>query len=206
MKIRVARLVLWGVVIVVMAGCSRFPDPPDKPDLNPSKAGSLAIEEYDANGDGKIDADEIKSSPGLMEALQMTDKDGDGSLTADEISVRVGEWLDGGTVVFTQSTGVSLDGKPLAGATVTYDPEPFLAHAVEPSSGVTDEQGIAFPKGQDAKYPGLYTGVYRVRISKIVDGQQTIPARYNTETILGKEIAADSQSTLDLLVFALESE
>jgi len=194
------------VLAACLGGCSRFPDPPEKPDLDPGKAASLALEEYDADGDGRIDAEEIQSSPGLMEALEMTDKDGDGTLTADEISNRVREWLDGGTAVFTQSVGVSLDGKPLAGATVTFEPEPFLAHGIEPTSGVTNQQGVTFPAGQDAKFPGLYPGVYRVRISKVVDGQETVPGRYNTETILGKEIAVDSPSTLDLLVFDLESE
>ena len=108
--------------------------------------------------------------------------------------------------MFTQGTEVTLDGKTLAGATVTYVPEEFRGEDVEETSGVTDESGSAYPQGQDAKYPGLYAGVYRIRISKIVDGAETIPARYNAETILGKEIAFDAPSTHALLAFDLTSK
>jgi len=205
MEINFLRAVVLGVLLGTLAGCSRFPDPPAKPKLNPSKAGSLAMEEYDANKDGKIDGDEIKKSPGLVEALETMDDDGDGSLTAGEISKRVQEWLDSGTAVITQATEVVLDGEALEGATVTYEPEPFLSHAIQPSSAVTGADGFAYPQGQDADYPGLYPGTYRVRISKVVDGKETIPARYNKETTLGKELAFDAPSTHKLLRFELTS-
>jgi len=205
MSTRPLRALLGVAAAVVLGGCSGLPDPPDKADLDPAKAGRLAIEEFDANKDGKIDSDEIKKSPGLMESLETMDDDGDGSLTAGEISQRVREWLDGGTNVFTESSTVYLDGEPLEGATITYDPEDFLEPGLQPTSGVTDATGSAFPQGQDAKYPGLYPGVYSVRISKVVDGRETIPARYNTETILGKEIGFDAPSTHRLLKFELTS-
>jgi len=197
---------LLGVVVAtVLGGCSGLPAPPEKPDLDPAKAGRLALEQFDTNKDGKIDGDEIKKSPGLIEALETMDDDGDGCLTAGEISQRVQEWLDSGTVVITQATEVVLDGEPLEGATVTYEPEPFLSHAIQPSSAVTGPDGFAYPQGQDAKYPGLYPGTYRIRISKVVDGKETIPARYNTETTLGKELAFDAPSTHELLRFELSS-
>jgi len=205
MEIHSLRAMVLGVSIGTLAGCSGLPDPPDKADLDPAKAARLALEEFDTNKDGKIDGEEIKKSPGLIEAIETMDDDGDGSLTAGEISQRVREWLDGGTNVFTQSSTVYLDGEPLEGATITYDPEDFLEPGLQPTSGVTDATGSAFPQGQDAKYPGLYPGVYRVRISKVVDGRETIPARYNTETILGKEIGFDAPSTHRLLEYELTS-
>jgi hypothetical protein len=38
---------------------------------------------------------------------------------------------------------------------------------------------------------GLALGLYRIRVSKMVDGKETIPARYNTETTLGQEVSMD---------------
>jgi hypothetical protein len=161
---------------------------------------------YDADGDGKIDAEELKQSPPLAEALETTDADGDGALTEKEIVDRIDAWSESGTNVVNQSTLVTLDGNPLEGATVTYEPEEFLQPPLESSSGVTAENGYAEVAGQDPNYPGLYLGLYRVRISKMVDGRETIPARYNTETILAKEIAPDAPSTSERwLVFELES-
>ena len=40
---------------------------------------------------------------------------------------------------------------------------------------------------------GLQTGFYRIHVSKKVNGQETIPAHYNTETTLGHQIAIDDE-------------
>jgi hypothetical protein len=171
------------------------------------------MQEYDANSDGTIDQEEMKKSPPLLEAVEPfeweshspMDANGDRMLTEEEIRERIAEWLRSGVVVLTQSTIVTLDEEPLEGATVTYEPEAFLGAAIQSTSAVTDELGTCFPEGQDEEYPGLYTGLYRVRISKKVDGEETIPACYNTETILGKELAEDAPSTHRLLEFHLKS-
>jgi hypothetical protein len=47
--------------------------------------------------------------------------------------------------------------------------------------------------------------LYRIRVSKKVNGREAVPARYNTETELAREIAEDSPSTAKTLRFALTS-
>lgn len=202
------RLSLAVVVCVagLGAGCSRFPPAPKRPHLDPARASQEAMAQYDANHDGKIDTAELAASPPLREALEMADADRDGALTAKELRERMEAWASSPTIVETQSTTVTLDGQPLAGATVTYEPEKFMGPAYQPTSALTDATGTASIPGQDPKYPGLYLGVYRVRISKKRDGQETIPARYNTQTELAKEIAPDSPSTQRLLRFDLKSK
>ena len=37
----------------------------------------------------------------------------------------------------------------------------------------------------------MHLGLYKVRISKVIGGQETIPRKYNAETILGQELAPD---------------
>jgi len=53
---------------------------------------------------------------------------------------------------------------------------------------------------------GVGLGLYRVRISKKVDGQETIPARYNTETELGVEVAQDNGNLTGDCFFKLSSK
>jgi hypothetical protein len=84
---------------------------------------------------------------------------------------------------------VHLDGKPLQGATVTYVPEKFMGSSIKPASGVSDERGTVPLIVEGEKLPGVQPGLYRVQISKKdASGQETIPARYNQDTILGAEV------------------
>ena len=55
-------------------------------------------------------------------------------------------------------------------------------------------------------YPGIYVGLYRVRISKKVNGKETLPARYNTETELGREIATNIRDSRGNIMFHLTSK
>ena len=189
-----------------VCGCSRTPPPPEGPLLDPANIAQAAIAQYDADGDGKLDAEELKQSPPLTEAMETMDADLDGTLTAAEIEKRIKAWLDYGVVVMSQTTQVTLDDKPLDGATVTDEPEEFFGTAYPPASAVTDEAGCADVQGQNTRYPGLYLGLYRVRISKQVGGRETVPARYNTQTELAKEVAPGAASIEERrLEFNLES-
>ena len=178
-------------LLLAIPGCSQLPAGPSRPSFDPSAAGSQAIEEYDANGDGKIDLAEAERSPGLLEAFSRTDQDGDAALTADEIANRVRYYKSAATTIVDGGVQVTVGGRPLYGAKVTFEPEPFLGDAFTPSSGETDGAGLTYLKGADADFPGLYLGMYRVRISRTADGKETIPAQYNTQTTLGYEAADD---------------
>jgi len=173
------------------SGCSCRPAPPKAPDLNPAAMGAAALAEYDANADGVLDAKELEKCPPLKLALKRFDANGDGKISADEIAARVRSWMNSGTTIVTGGTHVTLDGKALAGATVTFEPEKFLGPAFKTCTGKTDEFGNASVSGQDAQFPGLYLGLYRVKISKVVDGKETLPAKYNTATVLAHEAATD---------------
>jgi hypothetical protein len=89
---------------------------------------------------------------------------------------------------------VTYKNRPLEGATVTFDPETFLGPSFQPCSGETDERGEAFVTRQadpDA-IAGIYLGFYRVRITKDKkNGEELLPAKYNTETTLGFEANND---------------
>jgi len=163
------------------------------------------MDQYDVNHDGKIDANELKQCPALLENMDLMDANHDGVLTLDEITAHMRQLKESPAVVVSGNTQVSLDGRPLAGATVTYEPEKFMGPAYQAASGVTDSAGFADIKGQDPKYPGLYLGFYRVRISKVQGGRESLPSHYNTETILAREVAPDLPRERRLLRFDLQS-
>ena len=119
------------------------------------------------------------------------DPDKDGSITADEIARRIKYYKSAPVRVVSGSIRVLKKGKPLEGATVTFEPETFLGEDFQPCSGVTDDLGDTFISRENAEFPGIYLGFYRVRVSKIVKGKETIAKAYNTESTIGFESAAD---------------
>ena len=43
---------------------------------------------------------------------------------------------------------------------------------------------------------GIQLGFFKIRVSKMVNGKETIPAKYNAETTLGQQIAGDDPAIL----------
>ncbi len=191
--------------MVLATGCMRKPKPPAQPAFDAAEAGAEAIEQYDADRDGRLDAAELQKCPALLQAVDRADADGDGTLTAGEIAARIKAWFASGTVIMDWPVYVELDGKPLEGATVVFEPEEFLGSGFKACRGVTDKFGRTSLRGADAQFPGLYVGAYRVRISKKTGGKETLPARYNTESELGWEVADDIPEVHSLIEFHLKS-
>jgi hypothetical protein len=148
------------------------------------------VAEYDANKDGALDAKELEACPGLRSALKRTDKDNDNRLTADEIAERLTLFHDQG-MLGDVSVAVTLDGRPLAGATVTLVPEKFMGPGVKPATAVTDNEGTGFFKTEGSEYIQVAFGYYRVQVSKNVQGKEVVPAKYNAQTVLGQEVSPD---------------
>jgi hypothetical protein len=174
--------------MLLAAGCGGG-GPPGAPSFSPSAAGDAALAEYDANKDGGMDAKELEKSPGLREALKRgLDKDRDGRVTAGEITDRLRIYQEEGMMT-TFVAQVTLDGQPLAGATVTLTPEPFLGPSFKPVTGTTSTDGFAPLQGEGTQGFVPY-GFYRVEVSKKgAGGNEIIPAKFNTQTTLGREVA-----------------
>ncbi|MCS7306017.1 MAG: hypothetical protein NZ602_13040 [Thermoguttaceae bacterium] len=183
----------WTITLLgaFMVGCRRGPEPPPRPQIDPTQAAAEAIRLYDKNGTGLLEPDEWKQSPPLAAAKDRIDQNKDGNLSSQEIADRITSWLQSPAIMTTCAIVVTLDGKPLEGATITLEPETFLGSSYKTGSGTTDLMGMASITGQGEKFSGLYLGLYRVKVSKQLGGRETIPARYNTQTELGCELATD---------------
>ena len=181
-------LVAAGFALSLLPGCGSGGDL-TPPTYSPDEAARQALAEYDTNHDGYLDAKELERCPALKNRLDFVDRNGDRRLSAEEIAGRIQVYADSQVALKGISCSVQLDGRPLKGATVTYVPEKFLASSLKPASGVSDERGAVILQVQGEKYAGVQPGLYRVQISKKnANGQETIPARYNEETVLGAEV------------------
>ena len=153
--------------------------------------------EYDADGDGILSASEVDHAPGIEFAKDRIDGDQDGSVTAAELRDFIQQrWVDADAGIVRVAVEVYHRRRPLEGATVTLEPEPFLQDVLKGASGETDSEGYAPLALAPEDIPhenvrsGVPPGLYLVRISKEVNGKELLPAKYNTETTLGIEVAS----------------
>ena len=196
-----------------LASCTFGPSRVSQPGINASRAGRLAIEMYDKNGDGLVSGDELEHAPTFKSALKRLDTNGDKAVSAEEVTARIQHWQKMRTGLMGFGFAVTLDGRPLEGATVTFEPESFLGNEIQRAVATTDMFGTGGPsipkelRPDPSTPPGIQFGLYRVKISKIVNGKELIPRKYNEETILGQEAAPDvSEIANRRVVFALSNK
>lgn len=188
---------------LAMAGCSRGPARVRQPAIDPAAAAAKAVEAYDADRNGSIAGVELDASPALKSALERLDANRDGGVSADEITARIKAWKAMKTALTSVRCLVTLDGRPLPGATVTFEPEPFLGEHVKPAAGQTNQFGDAAPTVADADKPdptlpgGVHFGFYTVRISKPAGARDGVPAHANEKSTLGLEVAYDEPGIRD---------
>lgn len=94
---------------------------------------------------------------------------------------------------------VTLDGVPLAGARIRFQPE---ASSGSPSYGTADQDGN-YVLGYKRDQPGALIGWHTIRIEGGARDPDTkakpraLPARYNTESELREEVKAGEDNAID---------
>ena len=177
--------------VLMDAGCSRRLSRVYPPSIDASSAAAKAVEMYDADGNGAMSGAELDKCPGLKAALAKIDGSGQGKITAEKIAARIKQWQETGIGRMQLFCTVLRNGKPLAGAEVKFVPEKFLGDEIKTASGKTNSRGraaLSVATSSRADPPGVALGLYRVEISK---AGESIPAKYNSETTLGQEVAVD---------------
>ena len=198
----------WGCVFalasIVVVGCSHGPARVTRARLSASSAAAKAIEQYDADHDGKLSGAELDACPSIKSALDKIDTAGDGTVTAEKLTARS---RPGKRESARMGFGCTVlrNGEPLADAEVKFVPEKFMGD-YPTGTGKTDGHGkadITMPAAEGDNRPGMPPGYYRVEITKAGDN---IPAKYNTETTLGQEVAVDNTivRSADGVVFDLK--
>ncbi len=198
------RVICSGIVLaglLVAVGCNNSQSRVGAPSFSASGAASRAMQQYDTDNDGKLNAAELDKCPAIKSALSLIDTDGDGAVSKDELDAQFKKWQDSRLGRVTAQCVVLHRRRPLADAEVKYVPEKFLGDGYPGGSGTTDSSGsasISIPVGErDAR--GMPLGFYRVEITK---AGEKIPAKYNTDTILGAEVGPEP--TKGAAVFKLQ--
>jgi hypothetical protein len=178
-----ARLGLFGLLLCTvqtLTGCGGGGGPSVviADQLDPDSVGRRALELYDSDKNGRIDATELKQSPALASAMDRVDKDKDGAVSADEIAERIRQLQEQSDLVPLSLT-VERDRAPVSGATVVFEPDEFLGEGHVTFQGVSDASGAVSLASQAEDLPGLPLGFYRVRVSGPVDA------------VVGCEVAED---------------
>jgi len=187
------------VLVLVLAGisssgvgCSRQPPRLRAPMINAAEAAAKAMAMFDANNDGMIAGEELDKCPGLKAALPRLSPNGRG-VTAEAITARIKSWQESKAGRLAFACIVTRNGAPFADAEVKFIPEKFLGENMPIATGKTDGNGMArisIPvSGEQYDPPGVPPGFYRVEITK---SGEAVPSKYNTETVLGQEVAIDS--------------
>jgi len=167
--------------------------------FDPAEIGGRAVALYDGNKDGKLDAGELEKCPALKSALARADKNKDGCLDAEEIAERIEQYRASGVALTGVACIVTRDGQGVAGVTVTFVPESFMGDAAKKATGTSAANGNVQMATEGEPFPGVRLGFYRVEASlKDAAGNETVPARFNTATVLGQEVAHDSHGTLTI--------
>ena len=189
---RSSLLVIVGMVAVcslVVSGCDMGAKAIHPPSVKPAAAAQAAMEEYDADTDGKISGDELDKCAALRSMLRGLNPDGK-EITADMIQAAIDGWLQAGFGRTSYICAVTHNGKPLVQATVRFLPERFLGASYPVAVGTTTADGVATMSIPDADPPGVAMGFYRVEITK--DGE-SIPDKYNSQSALGVAIVRPVQ-------------
>jgi hypothetical protein len=188
---------------ILLVGCNRAPDGVAAPELDPQGSTDRVFAEYDANSDKKLSREELTKSPGLLAALVSLDRNRDGAIASDELKTSLERFQAEGAGLVTISCMVSRGGRPLENAKVELVPESFLGDFVKPASGVTGPDGTATLSVDESEIPeeyrgrihGVPTGIFRVVVTHPAIA---IPAKYNTQTQLGRIVTRRDHETLTI--------
>lgn len=179
------------IIVAALIGCSRGPDRFVAPEVDPQAAAAEAIKLYDANGDAALSKEELLRCPAILSKLAVYDQDGGGSLDEQELLKQIAALFKSGTGGTMLNCLITYKGKPLSGATVVLEPEPYLGGGVQTATGTTDGAGDAqmgippeFVPEHLQRVKSVHYGTFKVRVTHPTI---SIPAKYNTETELGYE-------------------
>jgi hypothetical protein len=177
--------------VTLVSGCSSGQERVKPPRIDRRSAASQAIELYDTNHDGKLSKEELAKCPGVLISFDGYDTNHDKFIDQEEILDHLTHLLRNGTGATQLACNVSYQGKPLAGAKIVFEPEPYLGTDIQPAEGATNSYGAAELGMPPDKAPAalknmklIQYGTFKVRITHPTIG---IPAKYNTETTLGYE-------------------
>ena len=184
------------LALATVIGCAGKPSGVDVPDIKPAEATGAILAQYDTDNDGQLSQAELSNCTALLDAMSQYDENGDRRISEDELTKRFTGWLESGLGVSSLACRVTLKGRPLEGAEINFIPEIGFQDSLQIAQGITDDSGVAMLSIDAAHLPsdahnmrGVQQGLFRVEITHPT---VQVPAKYNVETQLGKEVSFES--------------
>jgi len=165
--------------------------------IDAERASQKILDELDTDHDGKLSRGELAAVPSIEGHRAWYDADHDGQISAAELAGGLRVIFDPRVALLSAWCEVTRNGRPLPQARVEFVPIKAIAGAIPAASAVTDEQGVAklavapedLPSNAPTNLPMIRPGLYLV---KVTHPNISIPARYNSDTTLGKEVSNHS--------------
>jgi hypothetical protein len=161
--------------------------------------GQKVIRRNDKNGDGLLTVSELSGLYGNRSSFREGyDLDGDEKLSRDEIASRIDSWQKEGPTRHVVDVTVTLDGSPLAGATVRMVPDFAPGDSSQVEVGQTDATGTAHMEValedlsqalRNPDYRGVFGSNYKIEVTH---SQRKIPARNNVNSELRVDVPRDT--------------
>ena len=185
------------LLVALVAGCNATPGRIPGVDVNCDRAAEALLNDYDRDGNGGLSESELVSVPPIHGNRRWYDVDGDGEISQAELRAGLVVIFDPKIGLLSTWCNVTRSGKPLAGANVEFVPLPALESVIPTARAVTDDRGIAklaisdedLPANAPRNLPLVRPGLYLIKVSH---SSVSIPAKFNAETTLGKEISNHS--------------
>lgn len=178
--------------LLVLCGCTGAPPPAKFPPLRPDDVAKQVMATLDGDSNGLLTTKELKPVPALVGSASVIDNDGTQGISEAELKARVARYLDSRAALIAVECWVTVKGNPAVGVTVKFEPESFMADMIQPASGVTGNDGAALIVAQGESF-GVQPGFYKVRLSwPDESGRERLPEKFNTQTVLGEEVATDA--------------
>jgi EF hand len=165
--------------------------------IDVESASQKILDEFDKDHDGKLSRGELAALPSIGAHRDWYDADHDGQISAAELAGGLKIIFDPRVALLSVWCEVTRNGRPLPQAHVEFVPLAALSDAVPAASAVTDEQGVAklavapkdLPSNAPTNLPMIRPGLYLV---KVTHPSISIPAEYNSNSTLGKEVSNHS--------------
>jgi hypothetical protein len=133
----------WISTIAICLGCQSGPKSISIPTVDAGTAAAGAIELADKDGDGAISKEEAVATPSLKTVFEKYDVNTDGRLDAAEIESQIASWYAKTSMVIPIRFTVKMDGRPLTGAKVVLEPEPFVGVDIPEGVSEVDSTGAS---------------------------------------------------------------
>jgi hypothetical protein len=190
----IAICVLLSLLAWTGCGSGRAAIPPVDVDIEDIVRQMMS--KYDTNKNGALSQSELAAFPPLEQCLVGCRRDLGDEISAQQLDKKLRVIFDPRSALVSANCVVRRNGQPLSGAEVRFVPLAVFDEVLPVATGLTDAKGVAMIAAAPEELPSaapnvrlMPPGLYLVEISHPT---MKIPAKYNEQTVLGKEVSSET--------------